>query len=696
MDFACIARPGLIKSSKFLPNPIVVNGIPSYADAIANPKVKNTPAYNQFWEEQIYYIINGYDTGGIHLPGRYYKFVNFDTFRGIASDAIRAEIHDFQLDYAYLIEQAKAERKNIIVPKARRKTVTTMNIGMVVDYGYRFELNYKSAVVAGKQEFADVFYDEWKYLDSKAYQEFRIKRLANGEDTIAGYKEETAEGDKIEAGTRNTIYSRTVFHDANVLKGKFLHDIVLEESGENEKLLEVFSASADCLKRGNVQYGMFHAYGTGGNMNKGSKGFKEMWYEYKKFNCIQLFVPATVFYFPYYAGATDHLGNLVEDIPNLQHLKPHERVGWSDEERAKEFIEAEKERLLKSANLEEYFKYCQNNPTNVKEVFRKTATNNFPIIKLNDQGAEILSQDRKYHKYKLEYKKNQQGELIMPYEVEAIPAADDVPEAECVMILDEGHPVPGYRWLDVGGVDSYDQDESKTSKSLGAMVVFRRQHNIPNLPSYLPVALIRNRPERKEIFYELSMKLAIYYDLVGTVLIDVRCFLIGQYFKEMGCERFLSKRPKKFESINSQQMNEYGVSLNTYSRPRMVSAIQSYYYMHTHKVWFIQIIEESLNYDEVEIGSDNDTVDALGIALMKDIDMDQVAVDDGDLMAQNPYQYPEWGENKQGHIIDVTASNELSSKEPLGKFEDSFSRYARMLNNPSEDEKNDPNDSYWQ
>jgi len=144
MDFA-ILKPGLIKSKNYCPNPIVKNGIPAYADAINNPKCKGTPAYNQWWEEQLYYIINGYKTGGIHLPGRYYKFVNFDTFRGIAGDNLRAEIHDFQLDYAYLIEQSKKERVNIIVPKARRKTVSTMNISMVVDYGYRFELNYKAS-----------------------------------------------------------------------------------------------------------------------------------------------------------------------------------------------------------------------------------------------------------------------------------------------------------------------------------------------------------------------------------------------------------------------------------------------------------------------------------------------------------------------------------------------------------------------
>lgn len=696
MDFTHIAKPGLIKSRAYCPNPIVRYGIPGFADTVANPKVKGTPAYNQWWDEQLYYIINGYETGGIKIPGRYYKFVNFDIFRGVASDRIRAELHDFQLDYAYLVEQAKAEKKNIIIPKARRKSATTMNICMVIDYGYRFLLNYKAAIIAGKQEFADVFYDEWKYVDSQYINEFRIKRLQNGEDTVAGYKIDGGDGSKLESGTRNTIYTRTVFHDPNVMKGKFLHDAVLEESGENENLVEVFNATRDCLMQGTVQRGNFFIYGTGGQMDRGSKGFKKMWHEYDAFNCLRWFIPATVFYFPFYAGATDSTtGELVEDIPNLQHMAPHERVGFSDEERALEEIEREKKKLLAKADLEEYFKFTQNNPTNIKEVFRKSASNNFPIIQMNDQAYKIESEERRYGKFKLEYKKNPQtGEVLIPYEVEAIPAPDDVPEKDCVLILHEGHPIKGFRWLEVAGLDSYDQDQSKTSKSLGAMVVFRRQHNIGTVPQWLPVALIRNRPDRKEQFYELCMRLSIYYDLVGTVLIDIRNGLIIQHFKEHGCERFLSRRPRKFESPNSEQTNEYGVSLNKYSKPKMVGALQTFFALHIEKVWFLKIIEEALDYDEYEDDSDNDTVDALGIALMKALDMDHVAVNEDELMAANPYEYPEWGQNEAGNIVDLTREKIINDKEPLGKFEDYFNRMARIQLNGQDEDKDLPGDLY--
>lgn len=673
---------------------MLVGAYPRYADAITNPKCKNTPAYNAWWEEQVHYIINGYVTGGVWIPGRYYKFVNFDTIRGLAGDNMRAELHDYQLDYAYFIEQAKKERFNVFVPKARRKALTTMNVGMIIDYGYRFTLNYKAGIVAGQQKFADVFYEEWMYTDSKTHPEFRIKRASNGEDTIAGYKILTPEGDKIDSGTRNSVYTRTVYADPNVMKGKFLHDLMFEEAGENENLVECYNASLDCLMRGGVQYGNAFFFGTGGNINKGSKGFKKVYYEAKDFNARVYFVPASVFYFPYYAGATDHVtGKNIEVIPNLQHLKPHERVGWSDEEKALEFIESEKKRLLNKGDLKEYFDYTQNNPTNIKEVFRKSATNNFPIIQLNDQGHLILSENKKYGKFKLEYKKDSSGNLLTPLEVEAIPANDDVPESECVMILHDGHPVRGYRNLDVGGIDSYDQDQSLTSKSLGAMVVLRGKHNIPNTPQWCPVALIRNRPKRKEEFYEQCLKLSIYYDLVGAVLGDVANAVILNHFKEAGCFRFISKIPKKFESPNAEAVNTHWIRLTGYVKPRMIGALQTFFFNHTEKIWFPDIIEEALNYEEVEVGSDNDSIDALGIALMRLLDQDQVAYSEEDLLKNNPYAYPEWSETAEGNIVDVTVKS-MNKDEPLGKFEDYMSRYSRVLKHGEDDEENPSGDFY--
>lgn len=684
MDFA-ILNGYQIKSKNYCPNPIVKYGIPNYADRITNPKCVGTPAYNRFWEEQIYYIVNGYDTGGIHIPGRYYKFVNFDVMRGVAGGNMRAELHDFQLDFAYLIDHVKRSdiRKNIFVPKARRKSLTTMSVCMGIDYGFRFSLNYRAGVVAGLEVHADVFLNEWSYLDSKVIHEFRIKSRKNDKETVAGWQV-MVDGEATDQGTRNTIYKRTSFKESNVFKGLALNDIFCEESGENEKLLSVIADSRDCIMRGTQQYGTFFIFGTGGDMNRGSKGFKEIHYNLDTYNCLELVVPAKVFLFPFYSGAKDENGILVEDVPNIQHLPEHERIGWSDEQRAFEEIEKTKQKLLQAGNLKPYFDYCQNNPNTVEEIFRKFSGNNFDILRLNKQGHEILSNNKKYGKFRLF--EDDKGV------VNAEPAGEYVEEKDCVLILHEGHPVEGYRWLDVAGIDSYDQDKTSTSKSLGAMVVFRRMHNMTDRPTWCPVALIRTRPDQKETFYEQCRLLSKYYNLYRGVLVDIANGVIINHFIEKGAEQYLSYQIKKFESPNSESQNQYGIRLTGYTRPRMVSALQTLFYNHVHKIWFEKIIDEALDFDAVEVDSDNDTIDALGLALMKALDMDQVAEDEKQLLKSNPYAYPSFKEDMDGNLIDVT--NPLEAAEVLtkdGKTEDYISKLNRQLEEFAEAQRDQEN-----
>jgi ABC-type phosphate transport system ATPase subunit len=54
-----------------------------------------------------------------------------------------------------------------------------------------------------------------------------------------------------------------------------------------EKLKEFYSATRACLTKGNKQIGTMFFYGTGGNINKGSKDFMEMWNEPDSFNFIK-------------------------------------------------------------------------------------------------------------------------------------------------------------------------------------------------------------------------------------------------------------------------------------------------------------------------------------------------------------------------------------------------------------------------
>ncbi len=615
-----ILKSPYYKSKNFCANPVVKYGIPGYADSSINPKVVGTPDYLKYWEEQLYYIHNGIQTGGIFIPGRYYYFMNFSTFSTVGG-VMTPDMCDLHLELAYLIDYAKANGKNIMAAKGRRKGISEFTQKAVVDYGYRFNYAYQAGVAAGLKDYAEDFMMKWSLADSLIVPEFRVGTLLNNDDeVIAGYKIKE-KGQYIESGSGSKILVRTMHTNPNMFKGLYLNDVVAEECGEFEKLKEFYSATRACLTKGSKQVGTMFFYGTGGNINKGSKDFKEMWADAEQYNFIKFLIPATRFYFPHYGGATDG-GQDVGDVSKLLKgdKKPYQLIGVEDEAGARESILADRA-IKKKGPLKDYLEELQNFPLDETEIFKKMFSNNFDIEKINDQQDKITSSLNKYSKYKLEWILNDKGMIAEPRRVKAVPAKDTDDEKDCVLIMDEYHPNPKWQHLFVGGVDSYDQDKG-VSKSLGGMCVLMRR-NIAHPQFQLgPVAVICTRPARKEMFFDMCCKLSVYYNLVGCTLGDLAGSSgILKWYENNGCTKYLAPRPTKFESVNSEQSSEYWVRLTTYSRPLMVGLMQTAIYDYVQNIWFPNLIDQLGNFDEVTVGSDNDLADAYGIALMQDASM---------------------------------------------------------------------------
>jgi len=619
-----VPRAPYIKGKGFLDKliPIVRKGIPREADSRLDKRVIGTSVWQSFWEEEIYKIKNGVICPGIGwVPGRFYYYMNYKqmgTIRGV----ITPDMIDLHLELAYIIEFCKSNKHNLLCPKGRRKGISEAAHTMIIDYGWRFSYGYKGGVAAGNKTYVEDFIAKWRFGDSNLPPEFSTKKLVDNDDEIvAGYAIKNEFNAFEDKGTFNTIYARTMHTNPNMFKGLYLNDVISEELGEHEKWFEFFTATKDCLMNGSVQEGMFTAFGTGGNINKGSKDFKRISEEADKFNFLEFVIPATRFY--YYGGATEINRRLPLESELFKKHKAYELIGVEDVVLAEKHILARREKLLKSGNLKEYNEDLQNNPLNKAEIFKKSVVNNFDVNKLNDQRHKIGSlSHKKYSKYKFEWIKDSRGMIKIPLEVKCVPAKNTDEESECILIIDTEHPRKNYRNLYVAGVDSYDQDTSKTSKSLGAMCVMIRENSLATALKKVPVAVIRTRPARKEKFYEMCLQLAIYYKLNSSVLVDVAKPGIIQYFKDKGCDRYLAQRPAKFESANSEQGHDYGVSLNIYSRPMMVSLMQTNIYDYYENIWFPDLIDELGDYDEVTVNSDNDLADAYGIALMQDVSAD--------------------------------------------------------------------------
>lgn len=672
----------IIKGKFFEPSPVARFGTPSFADSASYPSVEGSVAHEEWWNEQIDRCINGYTTSGVFIPGRYYYYLNFCLISTVKRGNHYPEYVDIDLEFFRLIEQAKKEYKGIICIKARRRGLSFKVLNGLIDHGFRFRPNgYSAGVCAGLDTYSVGFFKKLKESSSLKPRELQLHYLKDDESEIlAGWKEQSDTG-MIAKGSRNRFISKTMNKDPNVFKGERFDDVVFEEAGENLNLIKGYGATKDCFAVGAKMVGFPVVFGTGGKMDSSSKGFSEMWHESDSYDLIKFEVMAPRLFIGCFGGSRNENGDLEEDIPNLMHLTPEERIGVEDVKRAEEKILEERKRLLKAKNKDKYYDYLQNNPLNAKEAFLKFSGNNFDAELLSNQRFAIQSiAHPMYSKYSLEWVKKDDGSIKYPLEVIAIPATELTPEEDCILI--RYHPIPTYKNLDIAGGDSYDVDEARSSYSLGAMTVLRRKGHAHrdlegNTISHkrIPVCVYRRRPRRKELFYENCLKISVYYNLIGNTLIDIGKPMIIEYYKRFGGQKYLSLRPKSFESENSEQSHEYGVALTMRSKPQMIGLLQTWIVDEVDECWFPLLVQELIDYDVQQKTSDWDLADSLGIALMKDADMKRAPVDSLKVQDKDPYQLPQWKTLSDGRMVDIGSKKSTEDiKDPFlrGIYEGKF------------------------
>ena len=121
-----------------------------------------------------------------------------------------------------------------------------------------------------------------------------------------------------------------------------------------------------------------------------------------------------------------------------------------------------------------------------------------------------------------------------------------------------------YKGLYIGGTDSYDMDESKTSSSKGSLVI-RKKFLHSNTTFDKDVALIFNRPGKQyggaEMFFERTIMACIYYGMALNY-IEHSNLLIFTYYQSNGYTHLLGTKPQLAfanKIFNPKGMNDYGV-----------------------------------------------------------------------------------------------------------------------------------------
>jgi hypothetical protein len=666
----------IVKGAGFKPNPVAGN-IPIYADSIINPKVVGTNAYNEFWDEQIDRCINGYDTAGMHIPGRYYWYLNFVVLKGLYGPQYPFFV-DLDLEYYRLVEWVKENRRmGIVSVKARRKGLSE-KAQAILAHGLRFTEGYRGAITAGIDTYTNGLRNKFYSTQSNIIKDLRLNVLADNEKQYKiGYEIKDQIGGYVEGGYGGILSFETMYDDPTKLEGEYFHDVICEESGRYKHLGKTVSSIKPALEFGSQMIGTFFIYGTGGNILSTSKDFKDFWDNADTYGLERFWVPGSRLYYPFIGNSREEFmidpdtGEKLDTIPNLRCYTPEQRIGMEDIKAAEEYILKKRIEYSKLPNKKKLKEHNQAYPLTVEEAFTSGGSNNFNDEKIYDQLFKIEGDPNNYRPVVLEWvvgpSDSSKGTFLSEgnnLKVRTRPATKDDPDWK--VGYEYQGPLPDYVDLDVGGVDGYNQDLTQVSKSLGAMVVLR-QGNRVNLvdkgihKALYPIFLYYKRPPRKEEFFDYCLKIAVRYNLRKNTMVNAEQDFVIDYFIKNGGLAYLSPRPKAFDAPKSKQVHKYGAKMTGFSKELILGITQTWVENYVSLCFFPEMLRDALAYDEEYLGTDWDSIDALAYAIMRVEDMktrprlsDDVGLDD---------EEPEWIRNKDGNIVLKNPVTETVSRK---------------------------------
>jgi hypothetical protein len=617
-----------IKKKGFCPNPVAVNGgPPAYADSISFPEVEGTTAHTDWWMEQFDICKNGYTTGGIFIPGRYYYYLNFCYISTVGRGYHHPDYVDYDLEYAELVDEAKRSKKGIIGLKRRRAGFSEKWVNMVGNYGMRFGSSieygpkgYSAGIVSGLSTYSEELGKKLLNTNHLMAPELSLHIPKQGDDWEIYYVEETKNKNSKKAGTFGKVKIRTANTNSGVMKGERYDDVAFEEAGEFELLTECLGDTEACFKVGDLMVGTPYIYGTGGNISKGSKTFMELWHNAEVNHLLKTEAYLGRLRNKHYIGSTNVKGEIEFDCPNIMEivdkhgLSMEQVLGCEDVKEAEKIVLTERADLLKKGQTIKYYKSLQTDPVNDREAFMKFNANQYPLEILALREADLLIQDFKnYRAYKPSWKMDINGAIKLPLEIELTP----IPDEEQLFMGDyvfihNDHLIPkNIKNLYYAGLDGYDIDLSQVSKSLGAMCIGTRMNNVPGVRNKQVVAIVYCRPSRKERFYELCAMMSVRFSLIGATMCDARSPGVIEWYKRNGFTKYLAKRPQSVESEFSEQIHDYGYKQTPFSKQIAIGKVQSWCVDEGPYCDFELMLKDLRDYDETAAGTDWDLHDAL-------------------------------------------------------------------------------------
>lgn len=564
--------------------------------------------FDDWMEEMIYYCRHGYQPKGMSkISGKYFWHLNFWPIK-VGDISGKANARDVRkkvelpyyrdMDHLYFdfFEECQQDQVGMIVAKARDKGFSVNNTSIVGQEIVLYESN-EVGVAAGLDSTTNDFRIKVSDGLQDIFYPLRPNFISDNEKLMKLGVEIKEGGTYLEYGQRSMAHYRTVANP-NVFKGTRLKVMIFEEAGEITRLVEAYEASKPCFKDGSTQFGTPIVGGTGGKIEKESRDFKMMWEEHESFGLRKFFIDSTWVY----SGCFD--------VYNGKSLRSKAKTIIMGEREVKEKNKSEK-------GQEALILHMQNYPLSEEDVFMQSQGNYWDTLALSKH--KTLIENSSEYKSKLIYGRLEWDDSAYMSEIQELPNEYktryrmkhvprvkwiDDPEGKMIkykgpVVNEKGEQV--FKELDLGGVDSYDQDQTGRKGSYGALVVYRRFANM-DYEHNLPVFIYKERTRRSTMFYDNCLKVAIYYGL--KLNIEYTNLNIFQYFDLNKANRYLLPKPGSILKKTSKAANQYGTRMTVDVKTEMEKIIAEELEINYKEIMFPDLLGDLIAWGNrnVDIG----------------------------------------------------------------------------------------------
>lgn len=553
-----------------------------------------SPAYMDYWTEQLRRCSEGYTVGGVAITGHHYNYLNFS--RIMVAEKIKGNVakkvekfpdfwdgdynffwskeiarngmslqgyNDLQLHVTIPQEYLQGGH-HMIVGKSRRKGYSFKNAAICAN-NYNTTRNSLSLIGAfdkkylypkGTMGMASAYlswynqHTAWgkarEYVDKQEHRRASYKKMMNGMPVEKGYMSE--------------IMAITFKDNPEAARGKDAMDVLFEEAGAFPNLEAAVLATLPGLTAGDYITGQMMIFGTGGDMEDGTIDFAKIFYNPTVYGCM-----------PFINIWDDNAENSNCGFfhPVTWNMEGHyDEAGNSNVESAKAAENKKRDQIRRdSADSVAIQQRVQEWPFSPAEAFLTVSTNDFPILELRNRLNAVLQNNlhikkgQPVHLFrneggKVEAKPDLLGELdpVWAYK------PNNKSLKGCPIIYE--YPMTGApKGLYKIGYDPYRQDQSKTSGSLASIFVYKSTHMF-SYSRETVVAQFIGRPYDPDDVNRIAEMFAELYN--AEIMYENEVTHVKSYFTRVKKLHLLAAQPDKVISTNinnSDVARVYGIHM---------------------------------------------------------------------------------------------------------------------------------------